>query len=389
MKKKILVLSPYFPYPAYDGGKVRIYNLIKHLSLNNDVYLLSYIEPNFDNKNIFEIKKFCKEVYVVIRKENEKLDVPNVPRCCSFFHTNDMVKELEKVFKDINPDIVQIEFLVMSHYINYINHKIPIVYTEHDTSHLFFEKSFHDRDIEEKIRFVEWCKLMEYIKSILPKFSFVIMLTYNDNKIFKKNFSKIKTVVIPTGVDINYFEYKFNTNKPEKNIMYLGHYRHYPNYDAVNYFVKNIFPKVYKKVPDIKFFVVGSGVIGNLEKLSCNNVIVTGEVSDVREYFYNSQVFVAPIRLGGGIKGKVLEAMSCGVAVVAIKEVVDGIKCEIGKEILVGENDNDFANKIIKLLTNSNIRKKISLNARKFVERKYSWKKIVKKLENFYDKLIV
>ena len=79
--KKILIISPYFPFPARDGGKVRLYNLIKHLSYNNEIYLLAYIEPNA-NKNCIELaKEFCTEVFPVLREEDKRIVKDDIPRC--------------------------------------------------------------------------------------------------------------------------------------------------------------------------------------------------------------------------------------------------------------------------------------------------------------------
>ncbi len=169
--------------------------------------------------------------------------------------------------------------------------------------------------------------------------------------------------------------------------MFVGHYRHYPNADAIIYFVNEIYEKVLNILPKIKLYVVGSGLTKDIEKLSHfnSNIIVTGEVEDIRKYLNRPNIFVAPVRLGGGIKGKVLEAMSQGLAVVATKEAVDGIDYDISGSVLVSDDSDVFADNIVQLANDKNLYDRISKNARIIVEKHYNWKMIAETLNNFYD----
>ena len=242
--KKILIISPYFPFPARDGGKVRLYNLIKHLSYNNEIYLLAYIEPNA-NKNCIKLaKEFCTEVFPVLREEDKRIVKDDIPRCVSFFYTQKMIDELKKVLRIIKPDIIQLDFLIMTQYVKYIKN-IPVFYTEHDMSVLDFNQSFHDRDLKDKDRFFEWKKLISYEKHILDYFNSVIVLTDRDKRLIENLNKKVKVAIIPTGVDIEFYKPNVYSSADEKkNLVFVGHYKHFPNADAVIYFVQNIYPKI-------------------------------------------------------------------------------------------------------------------------------------------------
>ena len=104
MKKKILIISPYFPYPPHDGGKVRIFNLLKYLSLKNEIYLLSYIEKSVEKEYIQEISKYCKKLFTVIRDESKRIIDKNIPRSNSFFYTPEMIEMLYKVINEVRKD---------------------------------------------------------------------------------------------------------------------------------------------------------------------------------------------------------------------------------------------------------------------------------------------
>lgn len=380
--KKILVISPYFPFPARDGGKVRLYNLIKHLSKENKVYLLAYIEPNADKSCVNSAKEFCTDVFPVLREEDKRIIREDIPRCVSFFYTQAMIDELKRVLEIVKPDLVQLDFLIMTKYVEYIKN-IPVFYTEHDMGLLDFNQSFHDRDLDDNERFFEWKKLVNYEKKILDFFTSVIVLTERDKGLVEKLNSNVKATIIPTGVDTEFYKpnnYTYN----EKSLVFVGHYKHFPNTDAIVYFAKNIYPKVLKKIPDMKLYVVGSGVTKTVEELKNDNIVIVGEVEDIKQYLKKPNIFVAPVRLGGGIKGKVLEAMAMGVPVVATTEAVSGIDYSVGDFALISDDTTVFADNIVRLYKDDILYQTLSNNSRKIVEENYNWKMIAEKLNNFY-----
>ncbi|MBO7431778.1 MAG: glycosyltransferase [Elusimicrobia bacterium] len=384
--KKILIISPYFPFPARDGGKVRLYNLIKHLSEKNEVYLLAYIEPSTDKSCVNLAKEFCTGVFPVLREEDKRIIRDDLPRSVSFFYTQAMIDELKKVLDIVKPDIVQLDFLIMTEYVKHIKN-VPVFYTEHDMGLLDFNQSFHDRDLNDNERFFEWKKLVQYEKKILDFFTSVIVLTERDKGLIENLNNNIKATIIPTGVDSEFYKPN-DIVDDEKSLVFVGHYKHFPNLDAIVYFVKNIYPKVIEKIPNIKLYIVGSGVTKAVEDLKSDNIIITGEIEDIRQYLKRPNIFIAPVRLGGGIKGKVLEAMAMGVPVVATKEAVSGIDYSIGEFALISDDTNVFADNIVKLYNDENIYNTLANNSRKIVENNYNWKKIAEKLNDFYSKKI-
>lgn len=383
--KKILIISPYFPYPPRDGGKVRLYNLIKHLSENGEVYLLAYVEPGTSDDYINSAGKFCKKVFPVLREEEKRIIKEDIPRSVSFFYTQAMIDELARVIKFVNPDAVQLDFLIMTQYVVHIKN-VPVFYTEHDMSVLDFNQSFHDRDLPDNLRFFEWKKLIKYEKKIIDKFQSVMVLTKRDKRLIEDFNHNVRATVIPTGVDVDFFR-PTDDCSGDRNLVFVGHYKHYPNADAVMYFVNEIYPKVLKKIPDMKLYIVGSGLIKDIESLpeKNKNIIVTGEVEDIREYLKKPNIFVAPVRLGGGIKGKVLEAMAAGVPVVGTKEAADGIDFDISDALLVSDDTNVFAENIVRLAGDKILYDRLSKNARITVERHYDWKIIAESLNKIYD----
>jgi glycosyltransferase involved in cell wall biosynthesis len=194
--------------------------------------------------------------------------------------------------------------------------------------------------------------------------------------------------IVPHGVDVDFFNP--DNRKPEKNaIMFLGNFGHKPNVDAVIYFYHEILPLIKKKISEVKFYIVGQKPPKEIQRFAKKDeVIVTGFVESVKPYFDRSLVSVIPVRLGGGFRGKSLEAMASGVPVVSTSLGVQGVEGKDGEQFLLAETPQEFVDKICLLLTDENLHKHLSDNGRKLMIKKYSWQKGVEVLENILKKLI-
>ncbi len=175
-----------------------------------------------------------------------------------------------------------------------------------------------------------------------------------------------------------------------KNLIFTGDMSFFQNVDACVYFVKNIYPKIKKEVKDVKFYIVGRNPSKDVLKLAKEDtsITVTGFVENIYEYLKNSNIFVAPIRTGLGIRNKILEALACGLPVVATKHSYEGIEVIDNYNAVIADNPNEFAQKTVRLLNNPERREELGLNARKIIEEKYQWKNIVKKIIYAYKEII-
>jgi glycosyltransferase involved in cell wall biosynthesis len=205
------------------------------------------------------------------------------------------------------------------------------------------------------------------------------VLHYNKNLLVK---------IVPHGVDVDFF--KPDKRKPEKNaVMFLGNFGHKPNVDAVVYFYTEILPLIREKIKDVKFYIVGQKPPQEiLDYAEEDKVIVTGFVESVKPYFDRSLVSVIPVRLGGGFRGKSLEAMASGVPVVSTSLGVQGVDGKDGEQFLLAETAQEFADKVSLLLTDEILHKKLAENGRKLMLEKYSWQKGVEVLEKTLKELI-
>ncbi len=195
---------------------------------------------------------------------------------------------------------------------------------------------------------------------------------------------KKKINVVPHGVDTEFFTppSENSWDRDSKNILYIGNFQHYPNVDAVKNFISNCWNRILQEVPDAKFYTIGFNPPQELLELKSSNVIVQegGDSENIRRFYWNSDVFVAPIELGTGFRGKLLEAMACGLPVVATSRATFGINPINGKNMFVTDDYDAFSEYVIMLLKVPEQREKIGMNALALA-RKFDHRYAAEKLE--------
>ncbi len=196
--------------------------------------------------------------------------------------------------------------------------------------------------------------------------------------------------VVPHGVDIEEFRPPEKREGARPTVMFLGNYPHDPNRDAVIFFATEVWPTIKKKIPGSRFLVVGRGPTRDMLELAKRDpsIEITGEVEDVRSYFRDSDVFVCPVRLGGGFRGKILEAMASGVPVVSTGLGAEGVPARTGENILLADTPEEFAGAAVRLLEDEGLRNRIATNARKLVVENFSWQRGVEILSEVLEQVV-
>ncbi len=230
---------------------------------------------------------------------------------------------------------------------------------------------------------------MIYEVKACEKFDKIITMTEYEKDVLKSFSAHLNIESVPMGVDTEMF--KLNGGAVESaDILYLGFFSHYPNVEAVLYFYRDILPAIKKEMPRVRFNIIGYDPPEEILRLQNNNGIkVTGYVEDIRPYLAGSKVFIMPIRLGMGMRGKLFEAWAMEKAIVSTSIGCEGIDAENGKDILIADNPVDFAKKVIMLIRDERLRKRLGKNGRKKAMQKYDWDILTKKLENIYKEAAI
>lgn len=383
MEAKILILTPIFPYPPNDGSKRRTYQILKSLGKRYVLDLISFYTPQESTQQgVKELKNFCREVFIFRQ--------PIIRKPFGIYLADTRIKrDIMLLIKKNDYSIIQAEKLIMSAYLDFneLTDKVLIMDSWGVDSELLRQKIVYSDNIAAKFINLIRYKRHKFVEfRMLKKFKILIAITDEQKRFYEEHIKNLKIVEIPNSVDTDYF--KPSEEPDDKVILFTGIMNYYPNIDAVKFFCKEIFPLIKSSKKDISFYIVGKDPTEEILKLhNGKDIIVTGYVEDVRRFLNKAAVFVAPIRMGSGLRNKILEAMSSGKAIVCTKEATEGLKVENKKHLILANSAKEFAYWVIKLLEDKNFRVFLSINARKFVEENYSEKIIEDKWLRFYEEI--
>ena len=387
-KKTVLLITPFIIYPLTSGGKLRIYNLYKRLSQKYNVILLSLIHNECEKDYIDKLKGIFTQVHAIHAKTPSSEFL--FPRCYRYAYSTFLIEKLKEILETTPIDAVHIEsneLLYLSKHIKYS----PIIYTEHDISILSHSSSYynHKKNSGNLLSgFVDYLKIVRYHNAIYNRIDRTIVLSKQDHLMVRAFAPHADISLVPTGVDLGRFPFREKTGR-NKNLIFVGHYPHYPNEEAAAYFATRIFPLIKKEIPEVRLRLVGSDPTEAIMKLlQIEGIEVTGTVEDVNPHLQDASIFVNAFQRSAGIKGKVLEAMATGTPVVCTTQGACGIDAINGESILIADRPVDFANYVVRLLKDDDLYRKIAFNARKLVEQKYDWDNIARQLDREYQDIM-
>jgi len=385
---KILFLSHKIPYPPNKGDRIPTFHRIKHLSRKHDISLAF---PCFSDEELGKrgrLEKYCSSIdTALIRPFRARLkSLPRLftatPLTLPCFYSKTLHKKIKARLKKESFDLIYVYSSSMAQYVSDVRGIKKVVDLADSDSHKWLQYAKHLRPPMSIIYYREWLTLKKYERFLAANFDHTISISENEKKLFETYIPDLKMSVVPNGVDLEYFgsgESSVVTN----GVVFVGAMDYFANVDAVLYFCREILPLIRRQIPDIKFYIVGSGPVTAVKKLGRDkNIIVTGPVKDVRPYLKKAGVFVAPLRIARGIQNKILEAMASGIPVVTTPCGNEGINAADGRSIFVADTPLKFAQSVTALFNDEKLRKNSTFNAKKFVADSHEWGVNMDRLES-------
>jgi polysaccharide biosynthesis protein PslH len=401
---KILALWHDLPNP-YTGDSLPIFNLLKYLARKHEISWLSFKQETAETRYNNDMGRYCQNIETVslanlTESESKQKQIRYIaalpfnywfsarPFTYQLFFSPEMQSNVNHLVSTRKFDLIYTS-IFMAYYIN--NSNFPKVVHQFDcVTEMAYRQYLSANNLSARCRsWINYKVYQRYERSISNNVDACLVVSPTEQQRLKAYFPKANPLVIPNGVDSQYFSP--DPGKEEyPSLIFVGNMGYPPNIDAMLFFCKQIYPRIKDSIPDIKLTIVGRSPVKEIIALSVDkSIVVTGYVEDVRPYVARASVVVTPFVSGiPGIKNKVLEAMSMAKPVVSTSIGVQGITMANKDDVMVTDDPGEFARQVINLLNDRQLRQIIGNNGRKLVTTRYSWETMASQLDDVFTKVV-
>ena len=385
---RVLVVSAYLPQRARHGGAGRVLELLQRTSERYDTILVTFLETQQEARTLDQSNLPCRQMHGILRRQYDYVSpFPYEP--FEEFNSQQLRSRLERLLTQNDFDIIHFEWPQMAQYAD-LAPFTPKLMTEIEVNYKAASTlvSIQGNPLRKIAQYYRTLQTLYRELQMCRKVDRVVCVTDADRDYLRGYLDEDSLCVLNTGVDIGYFQPDRAASIQPFSMLFVGAYRHYPNVDAMLYFVDEILPAIVQDCPRCQLYIVGTdppSAIRNLDRHP--NVTVTGYVEDIRSYYHMAQVVVVPLRTGVGIRGKILEAWATGKVTVATGLACQGLRAQHGQNILVAEDAAQFALWTLALFRHPEFAERLGQKGRETVERYYDWDTLGDRLAGIYQSM--
>jgi sugar transferase (PEP-CTERM/EpsH1 system associated) len=396
---KILWVKAGGLYPPNIGGRIRSYRILQALAKRHSITLFTFyaaiegdqhtaLEKEFDRVELMPLAIPAGRTFREAFSYARYLASP-LPYTVSKFCKPEVTQRLLQVVEETRPDVIVCDFVVAAQTIPW-NLPIPKIVFTHNVEAAIWKHHYKiaSNPFWKLTSWREYRAMERFERESLRRADHVLTVSDHDRDIFSKVIDASRIAVIPTGVDVDFFRPSPDPVQPA-TLVFSGAMDWMPNEDAMVYFIKRILPRIRQDIPNASLCVVGRNPSQALRDLagSHQGIEITGIVEDIRPFVHRAAVYVVPLRIGGGTRLKIFEAMAMGKAVVSTTIGAEGLPVHPGQDILISDDPDEFADTTIRLLGDPPRVQELGRAARELVEQTYSWDAVVQPFEKVLNML--
>ena len=388
MSVRILWLKTELLHPVDKGGKIRSYNMLKALKRDCHITYLTLDDGTADDTARELATEYCHELVCVPHRRREKFTAgfyvelvlnlaSDLPYAIKKYESEEMRREIEKRRGSFN--VLICDFLAPA-----VN--VPrdldcaTVLFQHNVEAMIWKRHYEVQTNagRKAYLFRQWRKMFDFEAKTCPQFDCVVAVSREDREMMQEHYGVQNVFDVPTGVDTEFFRPSGRLTPKPHNLVFTGSMDWLPNEDAIRYFTEQIMPRIKREVPDVTLTVVGRDPYPGLVELSKrdSSVIVTGRVDDVRPYMEEAAGYIVPLRIGGGTRLKIYEAMAMEKAIVSTSIGAEGLPVTNGEEIVLADTPELFADAVVKVLTDADFTDAIARRAAARVRKEFGWESV-------------
>jgi sugar transferase (PEP-CTERM/EpsH1 system associated) len=406
----LLFLTPQIPFPPRQGTAIRNWGLIRHLAARHAITLLSFAEPG-QSADAPELRAACRRVIAVPAPRHALPDrlrtlLSSHPDLARRRWSPDYARALIVLLRESVFDIVHIEGLEMAPYLSLIQSAVnqqsaisnlQSLYDAHNAEYLLQRRALAaDRPNPARwpaalYSWIQISRLRNFEAGVCRVANAVICVSAEDAAALQQLVPALHPVIVPNGIDVEDYV-QFAPRHPPSAIrhrlVFTGKMDYRPNVDAVLWFASEILPRIRAVRPEVEFVIVGQEPAERVQRLNGQNgVVVMGAVDDVRPFIAGAAVYTAPLRMGGGTRFKLLEAMALARPIVSTTLGAEGFPVTSGRELMLADSPAAFGDAVLALLADPARADALGQAGRAFVRARFDWGVIIPKFEALYEEL--
>jgi sugar transferase (PEP-CTERM/EpsH1 system associated) len=402
---RVLWLKSDLLLPLDKGGKLRTWHLMRHLAQRHEITYLAFAEPGTSAADVEGMKEVAARVETITRTEPAKgtlrfyadaamhlLDP--LPYAVGKYRSRAFTQRLNRLLSTEPFDLIVCDFLVPA--VNLPKH-LPcpaVIFTHNVESEIWRRHAETRRGLVGRLLYdAQYRRMLRFEARTLSRFDGVLAVSNADRETLARVYPGAigqPVHVVPTGVDTEYFSPPPlpTPQAAVRNLIFTGSMDWLPNEDAMVYFCHEVMPIIRAEEPAVTLTIVGRAPTPAVKKLGdeCPGVVVTGRVDDVRPYMTDAAVYVVPLRIGGGTRLKIFEAMAMGKAVVSTTVGAEGLPVTNGEHVLLADDPHTFARAVVRLMRDVDRRRQIESAARALVVDRYDWSAVGGELESALER---
>jgi len=394
---RILWLNPNLLLPLDKGGKLRTWHLMRHLAERHEITYLSFADPHTSPAEREGMREVCAHLQIVPRTDAAKGSMAfyadaaarlfdPLPYAVGKYRSVEYRDKVDSLLATGRFDLVVCDFLVPA--VNMpADLPCPSVLFTHNVEAEIWRRHYESQ-IDPVRRFLfkqQWRRMLRFEAEAMSRFDRVLAVSDTDGDTLQRLYENelhAPVVTVATGVDTNFFAPPSVAAVTPHHLVFTGSMDWIPNEDAMKHFCADILPRIRAQQPGVTLSIVGRAPTPAVQRLAeTAGVDVTGRVDDVRGYIGRAAVYVVPIRIGGGTRLKIFEAMGMGKAVVSTTVGAEGLPVTHGKDVWIADTPDAFADAVVSLLRDPARRVQLERSARELVVTHYDWSAVAVQLE--------
>lgn len=391
----ILYICHRFPFPPKRGGKIRPFNMIRHLtSVGHRVTVCSLARSSDEAEQGQGLAQYCADFklslvtdWVQAARMVAYLPTPT-PSSMGYFYSHTLHSQIRELLATKKWDLIFVHCSSAAQYVEHVEHIPKILDFGDMDSHKWVQYSrYKPFPLSWGYR-LEGAKLLARERSLAGRFDVCTTTTLAEWKALKGLGVEVDTDWFPNGVDTDYFA-PGDVGYDSNTICFIGRMDYYPNQECMTRFTHQVWPTLKVLRPAMKLMIVGANPSPDILRLAeLDGVTVTGLVPDVRPYVRQSALMVAPLKIARGTQNKILEAMAMGVPVVTSRIAADGVDAFSDVHLMVADTAQELVHSILSIVDNSALRKQLAIAGRQRVLSRHRWSQSMERLDVVIDRCV-